>query len=123
MIWFEERVMKSACDINGAMGGSKHIFEVLSLALKILSLDPCGLKISSLAKTAREYFGTGIFSDNSSHPEPRPPSLLLKPNHNSAKMNGPVFTPPGGNAQGADAQTMAAVKSVRPKLISSSNPI
>ncbi|KIM99528.1 hypothetical protein OIDMADRAFT_19667 [Oidiodendron maius Zn] len=28
-------------------------------------------------------------------------------------MNGPVFTPPGGNAQGADAQTMAAVKSMQ----------
>ena len=28
-------------------------------------------------------------------------------------MNPPAFTPPGGNAQAADPQTMAAVKSVR----------
>jgi hypothetical protein len=32
-------------------------------------------------------------------------------------MNGPIFNPPGGNAQGADAQTMAAVKSVRLKSL------
>jgi hypothetical protein len=75
------------------------------------------LKIGSLAKTAREYFGTGIFSDNSSQPEPRPPLSILEQIHSSAKMNGPVFTPPGGNAQGADAQAMAAVKSVCLKLV------
>jgi hypothetical protein len=28
-------------------------------------------------------------------------------------MNSPAFTPPGGNSQVADPQTMAAVKSVR----------
>jgi hypothetical protein len=43
----------------------------------------------------------------------RPRPLLNFTNHNTTTMNGPLFPPGGGGVDGADAQTMAAVRSVR----------
>jgi len=47
------------------------------------------------------------------------PRLLLVNNHNTTTMNGPLFPPGGGGMDGADAQTMAAVRSVRSLHLSS----
>lgn len=58
--------------------------------------------------------------------ELQPPSFLLSITAQQQKavikMNSPSFTPPGGNSQVADPQTMAAVKSVRVSLLPPSRP-